>query len=137
MKLLRRRTFCREEDFLKKIKPQCEQIGYHRYSWEPISINKINENITFSILKHGAWAWDEFYSRRERGTYLDYEPLSLEGQAVLQARQYLTYIQNSGLLYETKWKHWSWNFENDRIWLRYFANRAWRPLGVAILERDY
>ena len=136
-KILRRRTFCREEDFVNKIRPQCKQVGYHRWSWEPISIRYISESVTFSILKHGAWDWDEFYSRREKNTYVEYQPLVPEVANVIQARQYLNYLQHNNLLYESKWKHWAWNFENDRIWLRYFSNKPWKPLGVAILERDY
>lgn len=137
MKLLRRRTFCREEDYIRLIRPRCQEVGYHRFSWQPISIHDLKVERTVRILADKPWTWDEFYSGREKYQYVDYNPLPDEQEDRVVARQYISFLQTSNLLYEKKWVNWAWQFENDRIWLRYFSNRSWKVLGVAVLERDY
>lgn len=137
MKLLRRQVLCREEDFIRHIRPQCQAVGYDRWYWEPVLMSVIAENITLQILKTNDWEWSTFYSRREEGTYVDYSPLPPSVNDAILARQYISFLQSKGLLYEARWKNWSWKFEDDHIWLRYFSSKSWKMMGMATVERDY
>lgn len=133
-KLLRRRVFCRETDFKTNIKPHCEEVGYHRWSWEPISIERAEKEVAWCILKGQSFPDEYFFSSREK----DFESWTFtKSNDELFGRRYLLYVKTSKQLYNHRWEHWSWNFNNDQIQIRYFENKPWVPLGIATVERDY
>lgn len=133
-KLLRRRVFCRETDFTSKIKPHCKGVGYHRWSWEPISIKRAEEEVTWSILKGQSFPDEYFFGSRDR----DFNSWSFtKSNEELFGRRYLLYVRTSGQLYNPRWQHWSWDFKDDGIQIRYFKDKPWATMGIAILERDY
>ena len=52
-------------------------------------------------------------------------------------QRYINFVKKSGLLYKESWVHWSWQYENDHILLRYRKDRDWHALGMGIVERYY
>ena len=139
-KLLRRRVYCRETDFKKHIRPNCAAVGYHRWSWEPVRINRARGEIEWNILKGEITLPEDYFVGNRDFVYADtpnefWDLVKIEDE--LFGRRFLNYIQRKGQLYNPKWKNWSWNFEKDMISIRYYRNKPWVPLGIATVERDY
>lgn len=137
-KLLRRRVFCREADFLKKIRPKAPKCGYHRYTWAPISIDEIQKDVAWQILQGLDWKDSMFFSYRElRNIPYGFPTTNPPSNKATFGRQYIEYLRFSNRIYNKAWENWSWNFDDDHIYIRYFANRPWEIMGMATLERDY
>lgn len=139
-KLLRRRVYCRETDFKKDIRPKCASVGYHRWSWEPISIERIRGEIAWNILKNNIKLPEDYFIGNRDFVYAsmpnEFWDL-VKSEDELFGRRFLNYIQHKGSLYNKRWRHWSWNFKDDMIHIRYFADKPWVPMGIAVVERDY
>lgn len=139
-KLLRRRVYCREVDYEKHIRPQCAGVGYHRWSWAPVSIDAARGEMEWNILKGSKALPDKYFvSRRDLHQVF---PSSDDVWKVLGdderfGRRLLSFVQYNGWLYNPKYQHWSWKFENDGIYIRYFKDKPWVPVGIATVERDY
>lgn len=136
MKILRRKTIIREKDFEKYLKIQALACGYTSATWHACSLEAIAREITWLSLAGEQFKDGIFLSQKELYQYVDpknWQPDSLE----LSARFYIQYTRSKQSLYNPRYTHWMWKYENDGIFIRSRSNQPWLPLGVAVLERQY
>lgn len=129
MKLLRRQVVCRETDFVHSIAPLCDRVGYHSWSWEPLTLSGFKKDLMWQQLQglpsidHDIW-WGKSINNA-----------NADDEVFIQ--RYINFVKKSGLLYKESWVHWSWRYENDYILLRYRKDRDWHALGMGVVERYY
>jgi hypothetical protein len=140
-RVLRRRVILRERDYLT-LHREALACGYHRTDWEPVTYENIRREMTWQILRGADFKDTIFFSTREQ-RYRDSLP---EWQQSLMKviddeekfmRQYIHWLKENNRLYNNRWNHWSWRVQDSGIEIRWAQNRAYEPLGVATLERDY
>ena len=140
-RLLRRRVILRERDYFK-LHREALACGYHRTSWDLVTYQALHQEMTWAVLRGAELEDTVFFSVREL-RYKD--SLSDWQQSLMKVidneekfmRQYIHWLKASKRLYNDRWQHWSWKFDEHTIKIRWAQNREYEPLGVATLERDY
>lgn len=138
MKLLRRYIFSREADAVK-LTASALRWGYHRISWEPITIAELRKRATWQTLTGKDIGDDPMFSVREQRFDLDSNKIFLSAMDADEkfARVYINYLRKSKQLYNPNWDYWSWQFKDDHIMIRWRKTQEWAPIGLTKLERDY
>jgi hypothetical protein len=140
-KLLRRRAIIRERE-CPELYRNAMACGYHRMSWQPITYQAIHQEMMWRVLRGEDFKDEVFFSTREQRRY---DTLALWQRDMLPVidneekfmRCYVNWLKGSHRLYNPRWKDWSWKFEDGQVKIRWAQNKAYEPLGVATLERDY
>ena len=140
-KTLRRRVILRQRDYIKLYR-EAMACGYHRADWQPVDYDALHQEMTWAVLCGIELQDTVFFSARE----LRYQNSLSDWQRSLMKviddeekfmRQYIHWLKASKRLYNDRWQHWSWKFEDHSIMIRWNSNRDYEQLGVATLERDY
>jgi hypothetical protein len=140
-KTMRRRVVLRERDYFK-LHREAMDCGYHRTDWQPVTYQALHQEMTWAVLCGAEMKDTVFFSTRE----LRYQNSLTDWQRSLMKviddeekfmRQYIHWLQFSRCLYNDRWQHWSWKFDDHSIKIRYRQNQDYEPLGIATLERDY
>lgn len=132
----------RERDYERMV-PQAMACGYHRTDWNLVTYDSLHKEITWQLLAGDAnWKDSEFFSTREQRRLDNLPKWAKEMLPIMDdrerfMRQYVQWLKTSKRLYNLRWEHWSWQIKEDTIQIRWFANRSWENMGMAILERDY
>lgn len=140
-RLLRRRVILRERDYFQ-LHREAMACGYHRTSWEPVTYQALHQEMTWAVLRGTEMQDTVFFSARElryRDSLSDWQKslMKVIDDEEKFMRQYIHWLKASKRLYNDRWQHWSWKFEDHSIKIRWAKNRDYEPLGVATLERDY
>lgn len=132
-KICRRKTIIRERDFRTILKSQAYAAGYTNAYWEPLSLDKIGQEMIVLILKEELKEFDPYTSTKENKKYVHiWKKLDNE-----QFRIYISYILKKTNVYKKDYFEHQWKLEDDKIFMRYRKNTPWGVLGMAVLEREY